>query len=62
MLPRWPGHLERKPPLRDATAAELRSEPEIVLQELAQGGMGVTPTTQQLAKAELAVRRLRPRR
>lgn len=46
---------------RDATAGELRREPEIVLQALAAGEMGASKTTQELARQELAYRRLRGR-
>lgn len=47
------------PAKRDATAAELRSEPDLVLQDLAAGHLGATNDTQRLAQAEIDYRRLR---
>jgi hypothetical protein len=45
-------------PLRDATAHELRDEPDIVLQAMAEGSIRCTETTRQLARQEQDYRRL----
>ena len=60
----WPymrGYRRNAEPKQDARPADLQREPDAVLQDLARGGLGATATTQELAKAELAYRRLRGR-